>query len=253
MSKGLTPDEIDSFYTDTITEANLAEVKHIVVESIPAEPVAIEPTAAKPIIINPVAPEPTPIDAAIIEPIAINPAKLTINVVDKNTEEPIFVKIADAATKQEKPTQKSHRRAPRIFWPVIWRRLGAVVTAVIAIVALGLVGLRIAGFRTFTIMSGSMEPGYPVGAMIYVKPTDYKDLKVGDVISFVANNDKTVVTHRIADIQIDESDPDVWRFKTKGDANKTADAQLVHYKNVLGTPIVTIPFIGFVAHNLQQP
>ncbi|MBR2710005.1 hypothetical protein IKE72_02920, partial [Candidatus Saccharibacteria bacterium] len=47
--------------------------------------------------------------------------------------------------------------------------------------------------------------------------------------------------------------PDVWRFKTKGDANKTADAQLVHYKNVLGTPIVTIPFIGFVAHNLQQP
>jgi signal peptidase len=102
-------------------------------------------------------------------------------------------------------------------------------------------------------MSGSMEPGYPVGAMIYVKPTDYKDLKVGDVISFVANNDKTVVTHRIADIQIDESDPDVWRFKTKGDANKTADAQLVHYKNVLGTPIVTIPFIGFVAHNLQQP
>ena len=131
--------------------------------------------------------------------------------------------------------------------------MATLVMTVVVVIAVTLVGLRLAGFRTFTVMSGSMEPEYPVGAMIYVKPMDYKSLKVGDVISYVASNDKTVVTHRIEEIEIDENDANVWRFKTKGDANSSADAKLVHYRNVLGTPIITVPFIGYVAHNIQRP
>ncbi|MBR3322055.1 signal peptidase I [Candidatus Saccharibacteria bacterium] len=135
-----------------------------------------------------------------------------------------------------------------------WKsRVGTVVVALVAVVAIALVGMRLAGFRTFTVMSGSMEPEYPVGAMLYVQPVNYYDLKVGDVISYVASDDKTVVTHRIVDIEVDKNDASVWRFKTKGDANTAPDANLVHYKNVLGTPMVTIPFIGYVAHNIQQP
>ena len=102
-------------------------------------------------------------------------------------------------------------------------------------------------------MSGSMEPEYPVGSMIFVKPTNYYDLKIGDVISFVASDDKTVVTHRIAEIKVDEKDASVWRFATKGDANEVNDSNLVHYKNVLGTPVITIPLIGYFAHDIQQP
>ena len=135
----------------------------------------------------------------------------------------------------------------------VFSGLATVVVTAVAVVALALVGMRLAGFRTFTVMSGSMEPNYPVGAMIYVKPVDYTELKVGDVISYVADNDKTVVTHRIAEIEVDEKDASVWRFKTKGDANKSADAKLVHYKNVLGTPAIVIPYIGYLAHNIQQP
>lgn len=131
--------------------------------------------------------------------------------------------------------------------------LGTVMVTLVAVIALVLVGVRLAGFRTFTVMSGSMEPEYPVGSMIYVKPVNYSDLKVGDVISYVADDDKTVVTHRITEIEVDKKDASVWRFKTKGDANTTADAKLVHYKNVLGTPAMMIPFIGYVAHNIQQP
>ena len=131
--------------------------------------------------------------------------------------------------------------------------MGTVVVAIVALFAIVLVGAKLAGFRTFTVLSGSMEPEYPVGAMIYVRPVDYRNLQVGDVISYVANDDKTIVTHRIADIEVDEEDSSVRRFKTKGDANASADAKLVHYKNVLGTPIITIPFIGYVVHNIQQP
>ena len=97
------------------------------------------------------------------------------------------------------------------------------------------------------------EPNYPVGSLLYVQPVDYRNLKVGDVISFVANDDKVVVTHRIAEIVPDENDASVLRFRTKGDANESPDANLVHYKNVIGTPMIVLPYIGYVAHNIQQP
>lgn len=136
----------------------------------------------------------------------------------------------------------------------VWiSRIGALAVAMIAVLAVTLVGLRLAGFRTFTVMSGSMEPEYPVGAVIYVRPVDYQSLQVGDVISYVANEDNTVVTHRIAEIKIDEDDGGVWRFRTKGDANTVADTNLVHYKNVLGVPVITVPLIGWLTHSIQQP
>ncbi|MBQ9017777.1 signal peptidase I [Candidatus Saccharibacteria bacterium] len=148
------------------------------------------------------------------------------------------------------PKKAVHRkRGIKVFFS----KITTITVVVVAVVAVALVGLRLFGFRTFTVMSGSMEPNYPVGALIYVKPVDYQNLKAGDVISYVANDDKTVVTHRIAKIEIDEADPSVWRFQTKGDANAVADSKLVHYKNVLGTPIVTIPYIGYIARGIQQP
>ncbi len=134
-----------------------------------------------------------------------------------------------------------------------WSRVINIIVMIFVIFATILVVLRIAGYRTFTVMSGSMEPALPVGGLIYVRPVNYQDLKVGDVISFVANKENTVVTHRIVDIEIDENDASVWRFRTKGDANVAADAQLVHYQNVLGTPIIAIPYLGYAAFFLQKP
>lgn len=161
-----------------------------------------------------------------------------------NECEPVMIDVIENSTESRRERSGLRR------WG---SRFGTVAVAMVATVAVVLVGLRLAGFRTFTVMSGSMTPEYPVGSLIYVKPVNYRDLKVGDVISYVANDDKTVVTHRIAEIEVDTSDSSVWRFRTKGDANTTADAKLVHYKNVLGTPIIVLPFIGYFAHNIQEP
>ncbi len=143
------------------------------------------------------------------------------------------------------------RRRPG--WKTWGSRLATLAVVVVAICAVALVGLRLVGFRIFTVMSGSMEPEYPVGSLVYVAPVNYQELKVGDVISYVANDDKVVVTHRITEIETDANDASVLRFRTKGDANKAADANLVHYKNVLGKPAIVIPHIGYFAHNIQQP
>ena len=134
----------------------------------------------------------------------------------------------------------------------IWNVVTTVLVAVVVILALLLVGVRLFGMQVYTVLSGSMEPVYHTGSLIYVKNVDYRDLKEGDVITFMLDED-TVATHRIVGIVSDEEDPSVLRYRTKGDANDAEDGSLVHYKNILGTPVFTIPKMGYVANYIQNP
>lgn len=125
---------------------------------------------------------------------------------------------------------------------------------VIAVVTLAvlLVGVRAAGLQVFSVLSGSMEPQYHVGSLIYVKKVDPMVLQERDVITFMLDED-TVATHRIVEVVPDENDPSVVRFRTKGDANDAEDGSLVHCKNIIGTPVFTIPYLGYVSHYIQNP
>ena len=123
---------------------------------------------------------------------------------------------------------------------------------VVLLLAAALVGVRLFGITPYTVLSGSMEPTYHVGSLIYVKKVEPADLKVGDPLTYVIEGG-TVVTHRIVDIMQDQDDPTQLRFKTKGDNNKIEDGLPVHSKNVLGKPILTIPLLGYVAHFIQTP
>jgi len=134
----------------------------------------------------------------------------------------------------------------------IWNWFTTVLVAVVVILALFLVGARLIGLQVFTVLSGSMEPTYHVGSLIYVKDVDPYELESGEVITFMLDED-TVATHRIVDVVPDENDSTVVRFKTKGDANEAEDGSLVHYKNVIGSPVFTIPQLGYVANYIQNP
>ena len=134
----------------------------------------------------------------------------------------------------------------------VWNVFTSVLVALVVILAMLLVGVRVFGMQVFTVLSGSMEPVYHVGSLIYVKETDPMTLQPGDVITFMLDED-TVATHRIVDVIPDEEDPSVIRFQTKGDANDAVDGSLVHYKNVLGTPVFTIPKLGYLASYIQNP
>lgn len=134
----------------------------------------------------------------------------------------------------------------------IWNGVTTILVAAVVILALLLVGVRLVGMQVFTVLSGSMEPTYHVGALIYVKKVDPMELEAGDVITFMLDED-TVATHRVVEVVPDEEDPSVIRFRTKGDANDNVDGGLVHYKNVLGTPVFTIPMLGYLASYIQNP
>lgn len=134
----------------------------------------------------------------------------------------------------------------------IWNTVSTVLVALVVILALLLVGARVIGLQVFTVLSGSMGPTYHTGALIYVKKIDPYTITEGQPITFMLDED-TIATHRVVGVVQDEEDPTVIRFRTKGDANDAEDGSLVHYKNVIGTPIFSIPYLGYVADYIQHP
>ena len=134
----------------------------------------------------------------------------------------------------------------------IWDGVTTVLVAVVVILAVLLVGARLVGFQVFAVLSGSMEPTYHTGSLIYVKDVDYRDIEVGQVITFMLDED-TVATHRVIEVVPDETDASVIRYRTKGDANEAEDGSLVHYKNVIGIPVFSIPRLGYLANYIQNP
>ena len=128
----------------------------------------------------------------------------------------------------------------------IWNVISTILVALVVLLALLLVGARVVGLQVFTVLSGSMEPTYHTGSLIYVKKVDPYTIEEGQPITFMLN-ENTIATHRVVGIVPDEEDPTVIRFRTKGDANDAEDGGLVHYKNVIGTPVFSIPYLGYVA------
>lgn len=134
----------------------------------------------------------------------------------------------------------------------IWNGITTALVVLVVVLAILLAGVRLVGLQVYAVMSGSMEPTYHTGSLIYVKEVDPYLLRSGDVITFLLSED-TVATHRIVDVIVDEQDASVIRFQTKGDANHAVDGSLVHYKNVIGSPVLSIPKLGYFANFIQTP
>lgn len=130
----------------------------------------------------------------------------------------------------------------------IWGIVSTVLVVLVVLCAALLMGARLLGFRVYNIISHSMEPVYSVGDLVYVQPVkSISQLREGDVISFVQNEELVVVTHRIVRI-----DPENDRVHTKGETNDTEDAP-VHFKNVIGVVRFHIPLLGYVSDYVQNP
>lgn len=129
----------------------------------------------------------------------------------------------------------------------VWGIVSWVLVCVVVLAAVFLMGSRLLGYRVFNIVSGSMEPVYRVGDLIYVQEVDPNTVQPGDVITFVLNEDLVVATHRVVRVDAEKQ-----RFYTKGDANETEDGGSVHFKNLIGAPRFKIPGLGYVADFIQK-
>ena len=130
----------------------------------------------------------------------------------------------------------------------IWDTVTTVLVVLVVVFAVFLMGSRLVGLQVFNVISGSMEPTYSVGDLLYVKSVDPDSVKVGDPITFVLNEDLVVATHRVVAV-----DSENRQFTTKGDANANEDASPVHFNNLVGIPVFSIPLLGYVSAYIQSP
>lgn len=111
---------------------------------------------------------------------------------------------------------------------------------------LALAGPPLLGYKTYAVLSGSMEPKLQVGSMAYVKPTRPNAISKGDIITYTLSGDsKTLVTHRVIDIDYKNKE-----FITKGDANEVKDGP-IGFQRLVGKMIFTIPYLGYAAVYLK--
>ena len=103
------------------------------------------------------------------------------------------------------------------------------------------------GITPYAVLSGSMEPTYPVGSVVYVKKVDPSTLQVGDAITYRLN-DNVAVTHRIIEVHNEGE----LGFRTQGDANETVDG-ITPASAVIGKVVFGIPVLGFVSNYMQNP
>jgi signal peptidase len=115
--------------------------------------------------------------------------------------------------------------------------LGLIGALVIAIPALS-------GATPMTILTSSMEPTYPPGTLIIVRPVAIDEISIGDAVTYqIASGKPEVVTHRVTAISLVNGET---TFTTQGDNNAVADPNPVLPVQVRGTVWYAVPYIGYV-------
>ncbi len=128
------------------------------------------------------------------------------------------------------------------------RKIWNVALTCLLIAALGLTaaftGCRLVGLTPYTVTSGSMEPVYPVGSIIYVKQAAPQDIQVGEAITFYLDR-STVATHQVWAIEGES-------FRTQGIANRDSEGNILHdavpvpFEDLIGKPVACLPYLGFL-------
>lgn len=85
------------------------------------------------------------------------------------------------------------------------------------------------GIRPVIVLSGSMEPEFMTGDLIFVQDVNVNELKEDDVICYM--EDGAAVTHRIVKVTKENG---TTRYTTRGDANNSEDQKQVEQSQVQG-------------------
>jgi signal peptidase I len=103
---------------------------------------------------------------------------------------------------------------------------------------------RLAGYQTFTILSGSMEPAIATGDLVFDERIAAADARVGDVITFPEPGTRRLITHRLVHKRIGGG---VARMGTKGDANNTPERWNIRADGQIGRVAFRVPKGGYAS------
>lgn len=123
-----------------------------------------------------------------------------------------------------------------------------IILTVLAIVAVVLIIPKTLGYEQYAVLSGSMEPVFSVGSLVFAKKAEFGrealesgKITVGDIITYQLADD-TRVTHRIVSV-----DTETGTVRTKGDANTAEDAAAVRVENICAVYAFDVPYLGYLS------
>jgi signal peptidase I len=114
------------------------------------------------------------------------------------------------------------------------------------------IGPHVLGYRTSTMLTGSMEPMISPGDVIVIKQIPATELEVGDIVTYhIPVEDHRIETHRV--VEVSRLDGEV-AMRTKGDANAGADpwTAIIESESVWVVDEV-VPHIGKAIRVLHTP
>ncbi len=118
---------------------------------------------------------------------------------------------------------------------------GAISIVVFAICLLG-------NIRPLIVISGSMEPGIPVGSVVFSQVVDAREIRAGEVVSVERPRGLGLITHRV--VSVEPADGDAVSMVLRGDANDSDDPQ-PYVVTSAGSYRLHVPWLGFVSAWLQ--
>lgn len=134
---------------------------------------------------------------------------------------------------------------------IISRVINVVVCIVFIILLLNLMTSRsdklfeLIGFRSYTVLSGSMEPEFYPGDMVIIQNKNKANIGLNDIVTY-RDGSGVIITHRIIEKTSDG-------YITKGDNNNVQDDYIVSLNNIIGKVKFSIPKLGYLVNFLSKP
>lgn len=129
------------------------------------------------------------------------------------------------------------------------------IAAVLMFIAIGMMALlsavlivpKIFGVQVFAVATGSMEPSYHVGSLVFTKKTAPEKIKQGDCITYQWEGE--TITHRVIRVENEKK-----QFITQGDQNEFEDPAVPFTSLIGATSEFSIPVLGYFVlwvHQIQ--
>jgi signal peptidase I len=108
------------------------------------------------------------------------------------------------------------------------------------------------GYQRYVLVGGSMEPTIHRGSLVFDEVVRVRELRVGDVITYVPPMRRQAVTHRLISVERQKAGSPI--FRTRGDANAAADMRPFKLDKATQARFAfAVPYLGWVFIALGTP
>jgi signal peptidase I len=111
-------------------------------------------------------------------------------------------------------------------------------------------GARLVGFRSLTVLTGSMEPTIGTGDVVFGKQTSARAARPGDVITFQEPGETRLITHRLVSVRRGKAK---LHMVTKGDANRVVERWSIPPDGRIGKVVFHVPKLGYALAEVRSP